>query len=260
MLLTAALSLTAAVAGTPTQTASPLTSDELVAIVRQVQTFRPADRFARPIDQSQWAGRSFRVEVAVRDNELVGWGYDPASGQITVNAEAWMYVPQHFLPSEAFGGVERGMKARPFYERRRDGSGYVGVNGFGATTRVRERYETTYAMTDLSLRGFANTTLQHAWNASPEEARAITPKLKIAITGRLEAVGGDVISCYTHLSEATLYNPEETLEHACLVSVTADSIELIDGVSGNVLERIDHQAQEAGTPVPTSWKSKKGPS
>jgi len=181
----------------------------------------------------------------VPDNELVGWSYDATKGEITVRSEAWMYIPSHFLPRDAFGGNDSNLRARPFYERRRDGSGYVGTNAFGARTRVQERYETTYAMVELwpYYRPVSSGTLEHTWTASPEQARTVTSSLKIADSGLLEPRGGDVVACYEHLTEASIYNARETFERNCVVSVVAETMELIDGTTGEVLKAVQREIE-----------------
>ncbi len=209
----------------------------IVALTRGVQEFQPKDRFTAPPDQSAWSGEQFRVELPVRDHLFLGWSYDVSAKSLLIRIAPGAFVPAHYLRSGAFGGGKRPFTGYVIHEERRDRGSYRGANAFGATTTVRSASATEYALAELPpfWQPLSGRTLEHRLTITPDEARLLTPHLRVVYEGRLAARGGHIIECYEHTTTPTLSNPKDVFHRNCVVSVELVRISVVDGRSGAAL-------------------------
>lgn len=100
---------------------------------------------------------------------------------------------------------------------------------------------TEYALTELPpfWQPLAPRILEYRQSATPDEARRLTPNLRVVYEGRLAARGGQVIACYERVTEPTLSTPEQISYRNCLVSMELDRISVIDSSTGSILRAWD---------------------
>lgn len=227
----------AALATSPLQAVAddtPLSAADVSAIIRQVQSVHPPDRFTARPSESHFQGRAVRVAFPVQSSDrglLATWTYNSNAQelkfQITPNFASAFLSNFSALPLDVYeisGGYG-------------PSSHYVGSNAFGVERHVEKNHRTSIGLAVVlpePHRPAYTSVVEQTVRISPSEARLLTEHLKFVVEGAISNFEPDrVVNCGSTHSGPTLESPYDYTEHDCFLAVTVSEMAIVDTRDGH---------------------------
>lgn len=231
----------------------PLTREELVTGARQLQAWKPRDQFSAPPGGPQFAGRAFSYALPISPrvsqlslavcSSLPHWGYNAALQELEVNFPEGLASPLGASADNdaVLSKIEQGggnyVHFLPLVCVAREGASYRAHNALGAETTVFSSRETSIGV------GYADVLSNDRLGffslkvaMSPDVARVVTKNLRIIVTGEIgNWLPGISLVCGRDIGRPTFNSPFDNSQSACVYRATVTKIEVVDGMTGQVL-------------------------
>lgn len=244
--LALASGLALAIWGATAVAQSALDREALLAHGFEIASFRPADAFSDPLDESALAGQLFRFSKPLKESEapaithiVGGWTYDRQSQilRIGIPTAGWR---QNQLPdADADDFMHYGLSVG---SRNLSDQTTTAQNAYGAQFEVHSIEAQTVHVASLTRRDRAASVavpsdLYVDLQMTPEEARAAVTGAEVVVEGVLTAIEpGRITLCYDTGSAATIDLRLSTLIHNCVMNARITRVAVVAADGSTVTE------------------------
>lgn len=239
------LALTAGLAlliyGVPSSAQSLLDRSALLAHGFDIASYKPADAFSEPPNESALAGQPFRFSVPLKESDaprithiVGGWSYDRSTQILRIGISTAGWREAEMPGAEADNFMHYGLRVG---SRNLSDQTITAQNAYGAKFEVQSIEAQAVQVAPLTRRERAASVdipsnLFVDIQMAPEEARAAVTGAEVVVEGFLAAIDPARITlCYDSGSTATIDVRLSTLIHTCVMNarITRVAVEAADG-------------------------------
>tara|TARA_R110002051_G_scaffold41530_7_gene86159 strand:+ start:49374 stop:50144 length:771 start_codon:yes stop_codon:yes gene_type:complete len=239
--LALASGLALAIWGDPAFAQAALDREALLAHGFEIASFKPADAFSGPPDESALAGQPFHLTKPLEESEeprlthiIGGWSYDRQTQTLRIGISTAGWQRTQLPDAEAEEFMHYGLRAGT---RNLSDQMTMAQNAYGAQFEVHSIEAQAVQVAPLTRRERAASVdipsnMYADVQMVPEEARAAVAGAEVVVEGVLAAVApGRITLCYDSGSSATINLRLSTLTHTCVMNarITRVAVVAADG-------------------------------